>query len=166
MYRTAEYGGKRQLELTYACICLPTHPHAKNHTQVRKFAAAIAERTNGRYGTACEHVHSCCTLLARTDVYLRDGKWQTWINYPRFHALLKRYHATGGEEKFSSADYMAETPAWAVWGAEEGGFDPIEVRFRRTKTKKKTDAQPLERPPIGLPPSRTKAEAKKDDSPE
>jgi hypothetical protein len=30
---------------------------------------------------------------------------------------------------------MAETPAWAVYGAQEKGFDPAEVRFLRNKTK-------------------------------
>ena len=28
-------------------------------------------------------------------------------------------------------DYMAPTPSWALYDAEERGFDPVEERFRR-----------------------------------
>lgn len=30
---------------------------------------------------------------------------------------------------------MEETPAWAVYGAAEKGFDPAEIRFLRNKAK-------------------------------
>ncbi len=30
---------------------------------------------------------------------------------------------------------MAKTPRWAVFGAEERGFDPVETRFYRKKQK-------------------------------
>ena len=122
------------------------------HHEVRAFAQAIAQRTNGRYGTACEHVHSCCTLLADTEVYFKPfGRWRTWIDYPRFHELNRRFVATG--QTFEAKDYMADTPEWAVWGAKEEGFDPDEVRFRRVRSVK----DPESRPPIALPPRLTQA---------
>ncbi len=34
-------------------------------------------------------------------------------------------------EEFTAMDYMAETPAWAVYGARERGFDPVETRWSR-----------------------------------
>jgi tRNA wybutosine-synthesizing protein 1 len=37
---------------------------------------------------------------------------------------------------FDSKDYMAATPAWAVYGAEEGGFDPAQLRFRKERHHK------------------------------
>ncbi len=39
-----------------------------------------------------------------------DGVWHTWIDYPKFHALIKRYNETGGEAQFTAMDYMAPTP--------------------------------------------------------
>lgn len=53
------------------------------------------------------------------------GKWHTWIDYARFHALL----AAG--QPFDELDYVAPTPEWALFGSEERGFDPVETRVRR-----------------------------------
>ena len=44
----------------------------------------------GEYGLACEHAHSCCILLARTDRFLLDGRWHTHIDYERFHELAAK----------------------------------------------------------------------------
>jgi tRNA wybutosine-synthesizing protein 1 len=32
---------------------------------------------------------------------------------------------------FDSLDYVAATPDWAVFGATERGFDPVETRWKR-----------------------------------
>lgn len=37
---------------------------------------------------------------------------------------------------FDSKDYMAATPSWAVYGAEEGGFDPGQSRYRKERHHK------------------------------
>jgi tRNA wybutosine-synthesizing protein 1 len=97
------------------------------HEEVRAYALAIlaARPEMGElYGFACEHVHSCCVLLAHKK-FLKGGQWHTWINYDRFHELV----AAG--KPFTSEDYMAPTPHWAVPGAEEAGFDPIETRVKK-----------------------------------
>lgn len=39
----------------------------------------------------------------------------------------------GSGQPFSSEDYMAATPSWAIYGAEEGGFDPNESRYRKER---------------------------------
>jgi len=148
------------------------------HHEVVAFALALCERTGGVYGLAAEHAHSCCTLLARKEIYLHpltaaeaassaaaaatasaavgavvssgsvssNGtvsisadschtpvgfKWRTWIDYPKFHELEERFRLTG--ETFTSRDYLADTPAWALAGAAEGGFDPVESRVRRNR---------------------------------
>ena len=36
---------------------------------------------------------------------------------------------------FTSLDYMAPTPSWAMYQSEEKGFDPIEKRWRRKNGK-------------------------------
>lgn len=37
---------------------------------------------------------------------------------------------------FDSGDYMAATPSWAVYGADEGGFDPGQSRYRKERHHK------------------------------
>lgn len=64
------------------------------------------------------------------------GEWHTWIDYDRFHQLVREYERSGGVQTFTSADYTAPTPQWAVFGARERGFDPEDTRFqRRNRTK-------------------------------
>ncbi|CAI7774193.1 unnamed protein product [Closterium sp. NIES-53] len=102
------------------------------HEDVRRFAAelgaAAGEAGAGEYELACEHEHSCCVLLALTSKFKApDGTWHTWIDYEKFHELV----ASG--QPFSSTDYTAPTPLWAVFGAKEAGFDPQETRVRRER---------------------------------
>lgn len=104
------------------------------HADVRAFVEELA-RLLGEdpevpaYGLAAEHVHSVTCLVARKDRYHNPttGGWQTWIDYPRFHDLV----AAG--EPFGAADYVADTPRWAGWGAEEEGFDPAMERVRKVR---------------------------------
>ncbi|KAK6131200.1 hypothetical protein DH2020_035061 [Rehmannia glutinosa] len=100
------------------------------HSDVKEFSEALAQKSNGAYEVACEHVHSCCVLLAKVDKFKVDGQWYTWIDYDKFHDLVS------AGEPFTSKDYMAETPLWAVYGAEEGGFDPQQSRFRKERRHK------------------------------
>jgi len=58
-----------------------------------------------------------------------EGKWHTWIDYPKFHSLYKEWLES--KKEFTAFDYMAETPPWAVYGAREKGFDPVETRVRK-----------------------------------
>lgn len=39
---------------------------------------------------------------------------------------------------FDSEDYIALTPSWAVYGAEEGGFDPDQSRYRKERRHHKS----------------------------
>lgn len=96
------------------------------HNEVRAFGEKLCAM-KGDYGLACEHEHSLSILLARKDRFLKKGKWHTWIDYDKFQRLCK------SGESFGAEDYMAETPHWAVWGAEEKGFSPHEQRFRKKR---------------------------------
>ncbi|KAK4599749.1 hypothetical protein RGQ29_009688 [Quercus rubra] len=100
------------------------------HSDVKAFSEALALRSQGEYEVACEHVHSCCVLLAKTDKFKVNGKWFTWIDYEKFHNLV------ASRKPFSSMDYMAATPSWAVYGAEEGGFDPGQSRYKKERRHK------------------------------
>lgn len=103
------------------------------HEEVVAFIKQLAERLPD-YELASEHAHSNCLLLAHKR-FLIDGEWWTWIDYPQFHRLVQRYQASEGTVTFSATDYMAPTPRWAVYGAQEQGFDPQETRFYRKKQK-------------------------------
>ncbi|KAL5847626.1 hypothetical protein ACOSQ3_011150 [Xanthoceras sorbifolium] len=100
------------------------------HSDVKAFSETLALRSKGEYEVACEHAHSCCVILAKIDKFKVDGQWFTWIDYEKFHDLV----ASG--RPFSSNDYMAATPSWAVYGAEEGGFDPVQSRYRKERHHK------------------------------
>jgi tRNA wybutosine-synthesizing protein 1 len=82
------------------------------------------EIIGGGYEIAAEHAHSCSILIASTDFKI-NGEWHTHIDYSKFFDLLE----TG--KPFSSLDYIAKTPEWAIFGAPEAGFDPNETRFYR-----------------------------------
>ena len=119
------------------------------HKEVCAYCEAIAEKVNERltvtadgegdrvrplvYKIATEHEHSCCVLIAREDKFKVDGEWHTWIDYKKFNALITEYYASGGKSTFTSVDYMAPTPSWALYQSNERGFDPIENRYRRNK---------------------------------
>jgi hypothetical protein len=64
------------------------------------------------------HVCLCCGTLPTPVCY--DGTKQ--MPYAcRFFELVE------SGAPFSTPDYMAPTPDWAVYGAPEAGFDPVEV---------------------------------------
>lgn len=104
------------------------------HQEVVAFVQQLADMLP-QYEIACEHEHSNCLLIAHTKFKV-DGEWWTWIDYDRFQELVQAYEASGGQQSFSSLDYICKTPTWALFGAEEQGFDPTDTRFqRRNKTK-------------------------------
>lgn len=78
------------------------------------------------YGIAAEHAHSCCVLIAQNRFCI-DGVWHTVIDYKKFFELLE-----SGVE-FGPMDYISATEEWAQYGANEGGFNPADVRHRRGK---------------------------------
>lgn len=130
------------------------------HADVKAFSEALALRSKGEYEVTCEHVHSCCVLLAKTDKFKVDGQWFTWIDYEKFQELvgeidkfvhllislswtwwLSTYYQplelqVASGKPFDSRDYMAATPSWAAYGADEGGFDPDQLRYRKERHHK------------------------------
>ncbi len=113
--------------------------------ELAKLRAAAGENdddNNGNkvpeYGLACEHKHSCSVLLARVDQFAVDDpvsgrrKWRTWIDYDKFHRLAAR-NAEDPTFTFGVEDYVEDTPSWALFGAEEEGFDPTDTRHRKKK---------------------------------
>uniref|UniRef100_A0A3Q2UUY7 tRNA 4-demethylwyosine synthase (AdoMet-dependent) n=1 Tax=Haplochromis burtoni TaxID=8153 RepID=A0A3Q2UUY7_HAPBU len=104
------------------------------HQEVVTFVQQLADMLP-EYEIACEHEHSNCLLIAHTK-FKMDGEWWTWIDYERFQELIQAYDERGGQHTFSALDYVAKTPSWALFGAQEQGFDPAETRFqRRNKSK-------------------------------
>ncbi|NWY20951.1 TYW1 synthase, partial [Aphelocoma coerulescens] len=99
------------------------------HREVVSFVQELA-RLLPDYGIACEHEHSNCVLMAHSKFQV-DGEWRTWIDYGRFQELVREHERSGGSRTFSAAEYTARTPPWALFGARERGFDPLDVRFQR-----------------------------------
>jgi len=97
------------------------------HSEVVRFVADLVDRLPG-YSIASEHEHSNCVLVA-SERFRVAGQWRTWIDYDRFHSLVAEHHNTG--RLFTGLDYCAATPAWAVYGSPEQGFDPQETRWHR-----------------------------------
>ncbi|XP_004460754.1 S-adenosyl-L-methionine-dependent tRNA 4-demethylwyosine synthase TYW1 [Dasypus novemcinctus] len=87
------------------------------------------------YEVACEHEHSNCLLIAHKKFKI-DKEWWTWIDYNRFQELIQEYENSGGSKTFSAKDYMAKTPHWALFGANERGFDPKDTRYQRKNKSK------------------------------
>ena len=92
--------------------------------ELAKLRAKGGENAPPEYGLACEHKHSCSVLLARVDQFAVDDptsgkrKWRTWIDYEKFQELAARNKADPSFT-FGVSDYIADTPSWAVFGAEE-----------------------------------------------
>lgn len=101
------------------------------HEEILHFVSLLTEMLPD-YGVACEHEHSNCVLIADKKFKIND-KWNTWIDYSRFHELYQEYRGTGAA--FTALDYVSETPSWAVIGSKERGFDPAETRWRRKSNK-------------------------------
>lgn len=96
--------------------------------ELTKYANEVMDNPNVEYEIACEHKHSLCVLIANKKKFKIDGQWNTWIDYPKFHALIE------SGKSFSAEDYMAPTPSWAITGSPEEGFSPNESRFKRLKS--------------------------------
>ncbi len=109
--------------------------------EMRAVRAEGGEDPLPEYDLACEHKHSCSVLLARVDQFATTDpddpggrrKWRTWIDYDKFQLLAAR-RASDPRLVFGVGDYAADTPSWAVFGADEEGFDPTDNRHRK-KTK-------------------------------
>jgi len=103
-----------------------TIKHCPFHEEVRAYCREMAAQLGDKYELACEHAHSNIVLIAHTDFKV-DGKWRTWIDYDKFTELAT------SDQPFSSLDYCATTPDWAVYHEDnvDGGFDPEETRFVR-----------------------------------
>ena len=107
------------------------------HEEVLVWVQKLVQHANAVLGDdvyelACEHQHSVCFLIANKKKFLKPDGWYTWIDYDRFHELLQT------NEPFTAPDYMAKTADWAVFGAQEKGFDPNETRhYRKNKEGKR-----------------------------
>ena len=117
----------------------PWHHEVVDLTRTLKKELAKMRQANGNvpeYDLACEHKHSCSVLLARVDQFAVDDhvigarSWRTWMDYEKFQTLAAQ-HAADPTCTFTVQDYTAETPAWALFGAPEEGFDPTDQRYRK-----------------------------------
>lgn len=102
------------------------------HEEVISFVKGIEGLLGHEYEIACEHKHSNCMLLAHVKFKIQN-EWWTFIDYDKFHQLVRDYNEHG--TPFTSMDYIAKTPSWALFGSQEAGFDPNDSRHYRKKNK-------------------------------
>ncbi|KAJ3073590.1 S-adenosyl-L-methionine-dependent tRNA 4-demethylwyosine synthase [Podochytrium sp. JEL0797] len=103
------------------------------HEEVVDFVKLLVESISDEYEISCEHAHTCSLLISHKK-YKINGTWHTWIDYPKFHRLVK------SGERFTSMDYLAPTPDWAVFGDDRKGFDPDMTRVYKNKARYDGDA--------------------------
>ncbi|GKD10571.1 hypothetical protein Tco_1190256 [Tanacetum coccineum] len=83
--------------------------------------------------------------LLKDDTVCNSSKWKRG---PSSHLILLIAIVTSGQilskiiilvdsgKPFGSNDYMDVTPSWAVYGANEGEFDPEQARLKRERNHK------------------------------
>jgi|SRR5690606_39474050 len=100
------------------------------HTEVLSFCQKLVKLPElSEYEIAVEHEHSCFVLIAHKKFKI-NNEWHTWIDYEKFHQLIKE-----GKD-FTALDYSTKTPYWALYQSAERGFDPAEVRYKKKKPVK------------------------------
>ena len=62
---------------------------------------------------------------------LRQVLVDTFLRFGMSAYMLQDLAA--GDKPFVTTDYMLPTPEWAVYGADEAGFDPQEIRFKKVR---------------------------------
>ncbi|CAF0770517.1 unnamed protein product [Brachionus calyciflorus] len=102
------------------------------YDEILNFVKQIQEELSNEYEITCEHQHSMCLLLAHKKFKI-NNEWYTFIDYDKFQELVEEYDKNGTQ--FTSLDYIAKTPSWALFGSKEAGFDPNEERHMRKKKK-------------------------------
>lgn len=102
------------------------------YDEILGFVTMMQEKLSNEYEITCEHQHSNCLLLSHKKFKI-NNEWYTFIDYEKFHELVKEYNENGTQ--FTSLDYIAKTPSWALFGSKEAGFDPQEERHMRKKKK-------------------------------
>ncbi|KAI8615631.1 hypothetical protein BC830DRAFT_1256169 [Chytriomyces sp. MP71] len=98
------------------------------HEEVVEFVKLLVAEISDDYEISCEHAHTCSLLISHKK-YKINGVWHTWIDYPKFHHLVR------SGQHFSAMDYLAPTPQWAVFGDDRKGFDPDMTRHYKNKAK-------------------------------
>ncbi|CAI2183510.1 11497_t:CDS:10 [Funneliformis geosporum] len=116
------YGGASKL----------TMANVPYHSEVISFVDQLNKNLGETYEVAAEHSHSCSILIANSKFKI-NNQWHTWIDYDKFFELLE------SGEHFTSLDYVAPTPDWALFGSPEAGFNPEDQRFYR-KSKKNNNS--------------------------
>ncbi|SBS84273.1 tRNA-YW synthesizing protein, putative [Plasmodium ovale] len=154
--KLVEYGLPDFIEIKAVTYCGSSEGYKltmKNipwHEEVYNFAHHLINCKSSitdAYDIACEHKHSCSILIAKK-IFKINNKWHTWINYENFQLLVKQ-----GKD-FTSTDYCAETPHWAVVGAQECGFNPSDKRvYTKGRNKNRNPDETQRDSPVVVAPT-------------
>ena len=67
----------------------------------------------------------------------RKAEWILDQHYGDWHTVRKCAHAATGAA-FGVEDYAVPAPPWALFGAAEDGFDPVDTRVYKKKANGKS----------------------------
>jgi len=96
------------------------------HEEVVGFTQELAKHLPA-YDIVSEHIPSRVVMLAKKKFFI-DGKWCTWIDFPKYHELVISGNA------FGSLDYVRPTPQVGISG--KGTLDHIQNIEMKKKLKK------------------------------
>lgn len=98
------------------------------HEEVVFFSRELETHLPG-YEIVSEHIPSRVVMLAKKS-YKKDGIWNTWIDFPKFHQLYEEF--IQGKE-FSSEEYSTKTPQTGLSGKGTLNNMPEHVKERYLK---------------------------------
>ena len=78
------------------------------HEEIVAFSKALSKHLDD-YGIVSEHIPSRVVMFAKQK-YLIDGKWCTWIDFPKYDQLVN------SAQEFSALDYSIRTPQVGLSG--------------------------------------------------
>lgn len=98
------------------------------HEEVVAYSKELVDHLPG-YEIVSEHIPSRVVMLAKKK-YKKDGRWHTWIDFPRWHELVN------SEGDINSDNYLKPTPQTGLSG--KGTLDnmPADVRKRYLEENK------------------------------
>ncbi|XP_061358074.1 S-adenosyl-L-methionine-dependent tRNA 4-demethylwyosine synthase isoform X2 [Gastrolobium bilobum] len=94
--------------------------------------------TNAQFPEKIKSLKPLTQLYVSVDAATKDSLKA--IDRPLFGDFWERF-IVASERTFDSRDYMAATPSWAIYGSEEGGFDPGQLRYRKERHHKSSRNQ-------------------------
>ncbi|MBA0865265.1 hypothetical protein Goshw_010635 [Gossypium schwendimanii] len=150
VYCSTVVKGWNREDVDVKSIGKPSFVEIKTYCGSEVFLEALSLKSEGEYEGLCEHADSC-SVLSKTRKFKVNVLSYTWLvtaSVSSFGVYLESSFFLGFKRRFSlmvqvasgrpfnSEDYMALTPSWAIYGAEESRYYPNQSWYRKKVTSK------------------------------